>query len=174
MGSANFNDRSQKGDGDSEIVLVVEDEDMIKTTMNGKPYMAARFAASLRRKLTRQHLGLIKPQIPQKAHEQVTSFMRAAPVPNDDEFDTEEDALVADPLSDDFEQLWRRTAHDNRAIFQGLFKPVPSDLVRNNKQYEEYLPKVVTGHVVPGVSLDRVKTDLARVKGSLVDMPLAS
>ena len=172
MGSANLNDRSQKGDGDSEIALVVEDEDMIKTTMNGRPYMAARFAASLRRKLCRQHLGLIKPQIPQKAHEHVDSFMRAAPIPNDDEFGTDEDALVADPLGDDFGELWRRTAHENRAIFQSLFKPVPSDLVRNNKQYEEYVPKIVTGHVVPGIGLDRVKSDLARVKGSLVEMPL--
>jgi phospholipase D1/2 len=70
MGSANFNDRSQRvmvfffllatsdsshlqGDGDSEIALVVEDDDMIRTTMNGKPYEASRFAASLRRKLYR-------------------------------------------------------------------------------------------------------------------------
>ena len=53
MGSANINDRSQKGDGDSEIALVVEDTDMVHTTMNGRPYMAARFAASLRRKLYR-------------------------------------------------------------------------------------------------------------------------
>lgn len=36
-GSANINDRSQKGDGDSEIALVVEDTDLVKTTMDGKP-----------------------------------------------------------------------------------------------------------------------------------------
>ena len=51
MGSANINDRSQKGDGDSEIALVVEDNDMIHSEMDGKPYMAARFAATLRRQL---------------------------------------------------------------------------------------------------------------------------
>lgn len=72
MGSANLNDRSQrvsntgscsvtfgscadiKGDGDSEIALVVEDEDHIPSMMNGRPYDAARFAASLRRKLFRR------------------------------------------------------------------------------------------------------------------------
>jgi phospholipase D1/2 len=37
MGSANINDRSQKGDGDSEIALVVEDTDEIESTMNGEP-----------------------------------------------------------------------------------------------------------------------------------------
>ena len=32
---------------------MVEDTDMIRTTMDGNPYMAARFAATLRRKLFR-------------------------------------------------------------------------------------------------------------------------
>lgn len=53
MGSANINDRSQKGDGDSEIALVVEDGDMVDSTMDGEPYQVSRFAASLRRKLFR-------------------------------------------------------------------------------------------------------------------------
>lgn len=37
MGSANINDRSQKGDGDSEIAIVVEDTDQLQTTMDGNP-----------------------------------------------------------------------------------------------------------------------------------------
>ena len=37
MGSANLNDRSQKGDGDSEIALVVEDMDLIPSQMDGRP-----------------------------------------------------------------------------------------------------------------------------------------
>ena len=36
MDSANINDRSQKGDGDSEVALVVEDTDLVHSTMNGK------------------------------------------------------------------------------------------------------------------------------------------
>jgi phosphatidylserine/phosphatidylglycerophosphate/cardiolipin synthase-like enzyme len=36
MGSANINDRSQKGNGDSEIALVVEDTDLLESKMNGK------------------------------------------------------------------------------------------------------------------------------------------
>ena len=42
-----------QGSGDSEIALVIEDEDMLESTMDGKPYMASRFAATLRRKLYR-------------------------------------------------------------------------------------------------------------------------
>lgn len=53
MGSANINDRSQKGDGDSEIALIVEDTDMIDSKMDGQDYQAAKFAATLRRKLYR-------------------------------------------------------------------------------------------------------------------------
>jgi phospholipase D1/2 len=41
MGSANLNDRSQKGDGDSEIALVVEDTEEIETTMDGQPVRIA-------------------------------------------------------------------------------------------------------------------------------------
>jgi phospholipase D1/2 len=40
-----------QGNGDSEIALVVEDEDMINSTMNGMPYPVGRFAATLRRQL---------------------------------------------------------------------------------------------------------------------------
>jgi phosphatidylserine/phosphatidylglycerophosphate/cardiolipin synthase-like enzyme len=53
MGSANINDRSQKGDGDSEIALVIEDTDLVESRMNGRPFMASRFASSLRRRLWR-------------------------------------------------------------------------------------------------------------------------
>lgn len=36
MGSCNLNDRSQCGDRDSEIALIVEDKDTIPSQMNGK------------------------------------------------------------------------------------------------------------------------------------------
>lgn len=42
-----------QGDGDSEIALVVEDDDMVDSYMNHKPYQVSRFATSLRRKLFR-------------------------------------------------------------------------------------------------------------------------
>lgn len=37
MGSANLNDRSQCGDRDSEIALMVDDRDMIESRMNNQP-----------------------------------------------------------------------------------------------------------------------------------------
>ncbi|OJA19475.1 hypothetical protein AZE42_04918 [Rhizopogon vesiculosus] len=164
MGSANLNDRSQKGDGDSEIALVVEDGDMVRTTMDGHPYMAARFATTLRRKLFREHLGLIEPQNVLHSKENVTSFMRCAPEVNEDEIGTPEDIAVADPLADSTLELWNRTAKRNREIFTEIFRPVPTNL--------NYLPKVKTGHVVPEVQLSRIKDRLSQVRGSVVECPL--
>lgn len=36
MGSSNLNDRSQCGDRDSEIALVVEDKEMVPSKVNGQ------------------------------------------------------------------------------------------------------------------------------------------
>ncbi|KAJ8689244.1 hypothetical protein PTI98_013285 [Pleurotus ostreatus] len=172
MGSANINDRSQKGDGDSEIAVVIEDNDEIDTTMNGRPYKAARFASTLRRQLFREHLGLIKPQECGDRQTTVTRQMRPAPIPIDYDFDSQDDIAVADPLSDNTDILWNTTARKNREIFTEIFRPVPSNLVRSWKAYENYLPKVKTGHVVPGIPLERVKARLNEVRGALVECPL--
>ncbi|KAI8978828.1 phospholipase D [Trametes punicea] len=58
IGSANINERSQRGDRDSEIAAVIRDTDMLDCTMAGKPYKVGRFAHSLRVRLMREHLGV--------------------------------------------------------------------------------------------------------------------
>ncbi|THH00577.1 hypothetical protein EW026_g1979 [Hermanssonia centrifuga] len=172
MGSANINDRSQKGDGDSEIALVVEDDDLVETQMDGQKYMASRFASSLRRKLYKEHLGLIPPQLCEGPNEEPTSFMRPAPLPNDDETSQAEDEAVADPLSDSTDALWNGTAKKNREIFTEIFRPVPTNLIRNWDAYANYVPKTKTDHVAPDVPLSRIKDRLSQVKGALVECPL--
>ncbi|KAF7797283.1 hypothetical protein EIP86_008478 [Pleurotus ostreatoroseus] len=171
LGSANINDRSQRGDGDSEIALVVEDDDLIESKMDGQKYLASRFAATLRRRIFREHLGLLEPQFC-TAGEEVTSFMRPAPIPNDDETSMREDSVVADPLSNEMEALWFETARRNREIFTEIFRPVPSNLVRNWDAYDNYVPKVKVDHVAPDVPLARVKDRLSQVKGQLVECPM--
>src|SRR5882762_9505231 len=125
-----------QGDGDSEIALVVEDDDLIDCTMDGQTYPVARFAATLRRALFKEHLGLISPQNCEGPGEQVTSFMRCAPVPNEDQTGDHYDRLVADPLADSTLQLWNDTARKNREVFTELFRPVPTNLVRDWKAYD--------------------------------------
>lgn len=140
--------------------------------MNGQSYPVARFAATLRRQLFKEHLGLIPPQDCEVPNEPVTSFMRCAPVPNEDETHDPYDLLVADPLADTTLQLWMDTARRNREIFTEVFRPIPTNLVRSWSAYDAYVPKVKTGHVVPEIPLARVKDRLSLVKGSLVEAPL--
>lgn len=82
IGSANINERSQRGDRDSEVAAVIRDTDMIDrlvsrtglssvlflpgtawltspfSTMAGKPFKVGRFAHTLRVRLMREHLGI--------------------------------------------------------------------------------------------------------------------
>ncbi|CAE6425545.1 unnamed protein product [Rhizoctonia solani] len=58
IGSANINDRSQRGDRDSELAAVIRDTDMIESRMAGKPFKVGRFAHTLRVRLMREHLGV--------------------------------------------------------------------------------------------------------------------
>ena len=62
--------------------------------------------------------------------------MRPAPVANEDETYTEEDARVTDPLSDEFLKLFNTTARVNREVFTELFRPIPSNLVHNWNAYD--------------------------------------
>ena len=69
--------------------------------------------------------------------------MRPAPIPNEDETDSREDELVADPLADETLDLFDSTAKKNRAIFTEIFRPVPTNLVRDWKAYElRYFPLI--------------------------------
>ena len=75
IGSANINERSQRGDRDSELACVIRDTDMIDSsvavklcamrslnglnrTMAGQPFRVGRFAHTLRVRLMREHLGI--------------------------------------------------------------------------------------------------------------------
>ncbi|KAI9485673.1 MAG: hypothetical protein EXX96DRAFT_494975 [Benjaminiella poitrasii] len=59
IGSANINDRSQLGNRDSEVAMLIEDTQTIPSFMNGKEYKAAKFAHTLRMQLFKEHLGLL-------------------------------------------------------------------------------------------------------------------
>lgn len=188
-GSANLNDRSQLGTHDSEIAVVIEDRDMVDTTMNGRPYQVSRFAASLRRHLYRKHLGLLPHQAPDRPTGNSFAIDRE---PQEYDWDSPADRLVADPMSRDFTELWMQTARTNTEIFNRVFHPVPSDSVRTWDDYEDFFSrhfvvpgtkadeeerhdKVEYGHVVrsefPG-GVREVKELLSRVRGTLVEMPL--
>jgi phospholipase D1/2 len=162
--------------------------------MNGQPYRAARFAATLRRQLFRKHLGLLKPQ----DMERPDRNFEPIGVPNVYDFGSREDQAVMDPLSDTFLDLWNGRARTNSYAFGRIFHPVPHDDIRTWKDYDAFYEtffkaadeeaegkksnqkpaKYQWGHVVeekfsPGDrGVREVKDLLHTIRGTLVDMPL--
>lgn len=57
-GSANINERSQRGDRDSELAVVLRDTQMIDSTMAGKPFKVGKMPHELRVRLMQEHLGV--------------------------------------------------------------------------------------------------------------------
>ncbi|KAI0132491.1 hypothetical protein BJ170DRAFT_614156 [Xylariales sp. AK1849] len=188
-GSANLNDRSQLGTHDSEIAVVIEDPDPVESVMNGQRFTASRFASSLRRQLFRKHLGLLPHQPVDRPNGNWTPIDRD---PQEYDWDSPADRLVADPMSPKFWELWTSTARTNTDVFNKVFHPVPTDLVRTWEQYDDFFTKhfiipgkemkeedkqgkVDYGHVIreefPG-GVQEVKEWLSRVRGTLVEMPL--
>lgn len=195
-GSANLNDRSQLGDHDSEIAIIINDPVPCPTTpmLAGQPNpQASRFASSLRRTLFRRHLGLLKAQ---KFDEPDNRYMPVGQGPSSDEtydWGSREDLIVSDPFSKEFEDLWWQTARTNTEIFRQCFHPVPDDTVVSWDKYTEFYSKNFTpqpkqpgsketdparydlGHVVAHNfenDVTRVKQLLSQVRGTLVEMPL--
>ncbi|XP_059486172.1 phospholipase D2 isoform X2 [Neocloeon triangulifer] len=142
-GSANINDRSLLGNRDSEIAIVIEDEEMNDSTMDGRPYQAGRYAGTMRRRIFREHLGLLET--------------------------AEGDSLVRDPVSDEFYHgRWRKTASINTDTFEKVFNCVPSDQVRNFQQ----LTEIQSSTPLSLRDKTGAITCLNDIKGHLVNMPL--
>jgi phospholipase D1/2 len=125
-GSSNLNDRSQLGDHDSELSVVMEDTRLIPSTMNGQPYEAGYHAATLRRYLWREHMGLLPPQ-----EHDASNDINAMPPnvnPDNDIYDQDESyKFVEDPLSDELWEMWTSQADTNTDIFRHLFRADPDD-----------------------------------------------
>ncbi len=188
-GSANLNDRSQLGDHDSEIAVIIQDPNPVESEMNHEPYQASQFASSLRRQIFRKHLGLLPHQDPTRPD---ANFMPIDKDSNTYDWGSPADILVRDVLSDEFDELWTVTAATNTEVFTRAFHCVPADNVRNWDDYKEFFSKLFVspskeddkekipakyeyGHVVKEefpAGVAELKDALDRVRGSLVEMPL--
>jgi phospholipase D1/2 len=125
-GSSNLNDRSQLGFHDSELSIVMEDTRRFASSMDGRPFEAGWHAASLRRYLWREHLGLLPPQ-----DHDATGDPNAQPPgddsPNDAHEEDESWGFVEDPLSDEVWEMWTGRATKNTEVFRQLFHADPDD-----------------------------------------------
>ncbi|KAI4462630.1 phospholipase d [Holotrichia oblita] len=144
-GSANINDRSLIGKRDSEIAVLIEDEEFEDGVMNGNAFPCGRLAGSLRKFLFKEHIGLIG-----KEHEKI----------NID---------ITDPVSDHFyNDIWYSTASLNTEFYDKVFHCIPCDQVETFDQLKEYIaqkPLYLT-------EISRSEKMLESIEGHLVLFPL--
>jgi phospholipase D1/2 len=104
----------------------MEDTRTITSTMDGVEYEAGYHAATLRRYLWREHLGLLPPQ-----NLDATDDINALPPtvnPENDILDNVESyKFVEDPLSEDLWKMWTEQADKNTMLFRYLFHADPDD-----------------------------------------------
>ncbi|KAI1413844.1 phospholipase D/nuclease [Hypoxylon sp. FL1857] len=173
-GSSNLNDRSQLGNHDSELSIVMEDTDKLKSVMDGQPFEAGRHAATLRRYLWREHLGLLPPQ-PHDASNDPNAQPPGEDSPNDIWDRDDSYKFVEDPMSDDLWNMWTSNATTNTEIFRHLFHADPDDHVKTFGDYNTFLPPkgVKAGHIFDRfLPPDDIRRKLDQIKGHLVWMPL--
>ncbi|KAI0910871.1 phospholipase D/nuclease [Ustulina deusta] len=173
-GSSNLNDRSQEGHHDSELSIVMEDTAKIQSTMDGQPFEAGRHAATLRRYLWREHLGLLPPQ-EHDASNDANAQPPSEESPNDIWDRDESYKFVEDPMSDELWEQWTTNATTNTMTFRHLFHADPDDYVKTFDDYNLYLPPkgVKAGHIFDRfLPQDDIRAKLDQVKGHLVWMPL--
>jgi phospholipase D1/2 len=148
----------------------------LDSIMDGAPYRAGHHAATLRRILWREHLGLLPAQSLDASKD--PNAQPPGDSPNDNlegpEFD-----FVADPLSDALWDLWCRRASTNTDVFRDLFHADPDDCIRSFDDYDAFTPNPKTdkrhkqGHLYDmNRPVAEVRTELDRIQGHLVWMPL--
>lgn len=163
--------QSQLGYHDSELAIVVEDEDLIGSIMDGKPYKAARVAATLRRQLWREHLGLLPAQ-----HYDASEDPNAKPpyMCMNHILEGPEDDFVTDPMSDELWEMWTGRATVNTDMYRMLFRADPDDNIRTFDDYDKFCPRGnKQGHLFdPYQPVEEIREKLDKIKGHLVWMPL--
>ena len=109
--------------------MVMEDYHQIDSMMDGQPYKAGYHAATLRRYLWREHLGLLPAQDVDASKDPNTQPPDVAPndIREDDTYE-----FVKDPLSDQVWDMWTGNATKNLEMFRHLFRADPDD---NSKSY---------------------------------------
>ncbi|OAC98061.1 hypothetical protein MUCCIDRAFT_150547 [Mucor lusitanicus CBS 277.49] len=166
----NINDRSQLGNRDSEIAMLIEDTDMIPSFMDGKEYKAAKFAHSLRMQLFKEHLGLLDFN----NWEQLIKG-EAQRAPNVDVDEPIETHHTNERATEEEIPIWNATAENNTLIYRDLFRCVPDDTVHTFEQHRKFLPdpaKIPHGHVAdPDLHGREIRQRLSKVRGHLVQFP---
>nr|XP_043629178.1 phospholipase D zeta 1 isoform X2 [Erigeron canadensis] len=161
VGSANINDRSLLGLRDSEIGVLIEDKEVVESSMGGNKWKAGKFALSLRLSLWSEHLGLQSTEINK----------------------------IADPVIDStYKDIWMATANTNTMIYEDVFSCIPNDLIHSRSSLRQCVTerKGKLGHTTIDLGIAPEKLEayedgnvkaidpmdrLQAVKGHLVSFP---
>ncbi|MES1910524.1 MAG: hypothetical protein MHM6MM_003104 [Cercozoa sp. M6MM] len=108
IGSANLNDRSLLGSRDSELAVVVEDEDIVPSFFANRRIAVARAVRDLRLRLWQEHLGVPDETVP---------------------------SLVDVGTDDVYHGVWRATALRNTRLFERVFPSIASDRWRTLEEW---------------------------------------
>lgn len=178
----------------------MEDQNFLDSTMDGQPFKAGHHAATLRRLLWREHLGLLPTQKMDASDDPNAQPPDVCP---NDIMEGPEYEFVADPLSDQVWDMWTGNATRNTELFRHLFRADPDDnskhlkffppslldpgqmkpdpntfplLVKTFADYQSFIPKhdkFKQGHLHdPFMPAQEVRQKLDQIKGHLVWMPL--
>ncbi|KAL6416719.1 hypothetical protein ACFW04_013200 [Cataglyphis niger] len=141
-GSANINDRSMVATRDSEIAIVIHDQEFEDGRMNDIPFLCGKFASSLRKQLFREHLGLLN---------------------------AEEDINIDDIIIKSFyKDIWCARSKQNTKIYEEVFQCIPTDTVVNFSMLKQYQDKIPISLSDPLLAQEIAEN----IKGHLVDFPL--
>lgn len=141
-GSANINDRSMIATRDSEIAVIIHDEEFDEGRMNDIPFPCGKFAGSLRKQLFSEHLGLSN---------------------------TSDNPELTDIIKRSFyRDVWCARSRRNTEIYEQVFHCVPTDKIVNFtmlRQYQDETPLAVSEPLL-------AQEMVGEIKGHLVDFPL--
>ena len=104
---------------------------MIESTMDGQPYQAGRHAATLRRYLWREHLGLLHAQPLDSSKDPNAQPPYACP---NDPVEGAEYDFVADPLGNKLWDLWTSRATKNTEMYRQVFRADPDENSKCNPE----------------------------------------
>lgn len=97
IGSANINDRSMLGTRDSEVCILIKDEDTIDSEMGGEPFKVGKTPHEFRCRLLAEHIGAEDPE------------------------------ECKDPIAEDFFNFFVQRSEHNTDLYRELFRAEPDD-----------------------------------------------
>jgi phosphatidylserine/phosphatidylglycerophosphate/cardiolipin synthase-like enzyme len=165
IGSANINDRSLQGNGDTEIAAVVVDNDTeVLDLGTGYKVTTRKFARDLRKKLWKKHLGMdVKEKefmradrpgednnMPPPYANKLLYPPRTGPAPLPAGIDLDK------PASNGTWEAIQKLAHDNATAYAEVFQHVPTDEMKRFADTEPGWPRRLSRAALGGRIVGRV------------------